>query len=67
MGDVVWNVDSQRRYLGLDGLDRRFRHVPALLLVTGQSGERDLYVCAGEAETAPGRQRERGGEAKPRT
>lgn len=53
VGDVVWNVDGQWGNLGLDGLDRWFRHVPWLLLVIGQGCERDLYTCAGEPETTP--------------
>lgn len=53
VGDVVWNVDGQWGNLGLDGLDRWFRHVPWLLLVIGQGCERDLYTGAGEPETTP--------------
>lgn len=53
VGDVVWNVDGQWGNLGLDGLDRWFRHVPWLLLVIGQGCERDLYTSAGEPETTP--------------
>lgn len=62
VGDVVWNVDGQRRHLVLDGLDRWLRHVPTLLLIAGQGCERDLDVGAGEPETAPREQREGGSQ-----
>lgn len=57
VGDVVRNVDGQWGNLGLDGLDRWFRHVPWLLLVIGQGGERDLYTGAGEPEATPANKR----------
>lgn len=53
VGNVVGNVNGQRRDLGLDGFDRWFRHVPWLFFVRRQGGERNLYTCAREAKTTP--------------
>lgn len=56
MGDVVGNVDGQRRDLGLDRFHRRLRGVPALSLVTGQGRECNFDICAGKPESAPTKQ-----------
>ena len=53
MSNVVWNVDSQRGYLGLDHFHWGLRGAPSLFLVTRQDCESDLDVCAGETEDAP--------------
>ncbi len=46
VGDVIWNVDGQRRDLGLDRFHRRLRRVPAVFLVTGQGSECNFDICA---------------------
>lgn len=53
VGDVVWNVDGQRRDLGLDRFHRRLRRVPAVSLVTGQGSECNFDICTGKSENAP--------------
>ena len=59
MGNVVWNVDGQRRDLRLDRLLRGLRGVPPIFLAAGKCGEGNLDICAGESERAP--LKERGG------
>lgn len=49
----VGNVYGQGGNLGLDGLDRWFRHVPWLLLVIGEGCECDLNTGAGKPQTTP--------------
>lgn len=49
MGDVVGNVDGQRRDLGLHRFHRRLRRVPALSLLAVQGSERNFDSGAGKS------------------